>query len=291
MGLRGPDGRFIKSPRLEREAKSDSDSEKSNPATPQMDTTQITEGTQSRSNPTTPTTKTSGSFGRGRPKLVRSRQSPGSLTVSTESLGPLTIITENMTDTDIDRIIEDAKQNDTELFIKDLNGKITHNYNNTVHGGEENKEKNNLETETSDLELISNLSSSTEIEQETKEHNLRRSKRLTKTNPIIRFNNPITSDYRKHRKQTKRPEDTRNRGRHSGKDQQHRILNDTTEGPVQAEQLNRTADETRTTANIPKLLWTENRHKEQASPIGQLSSNRGAGSEVIAKELELEDKS
>ena len=220
MGLRGPDGRFIKSPRLTREAKSDSDSEKGNPATPQMDTTQITEGTQSRSNPTTPTTKTSGSFGRGRPKLVRNRQSPGSLTGSTDSLGPLTIITENMTDTDIDRIIEDAKQNDTELFIKDLNGKVTHNYNNTVYGGEENKEKNNLETETSDLELISNLSSSTEIKQETKEHNLRRSKRLTKTNPIIRFNNPITSDYRKHRKQTKCPEDTRNRGRYSGKDQQ-----------------------------------------------------------------------
>ena len=199
MGLRGPDGRFIKSPRLTREAKSDSDSEKSNPATPQMDTIQITEGTQSRSNPTTPTTKTSGSFGRGRPKLVRNRQSPCSLTGSTDSLGPLTIITENMTDTDIDRIIEDAKQNDTELFIKDLNGKVTYNYNNTVYGGEENEEKNNLETETSDLELISNLSSSTEIEQETKQHNLRRSKRLTKTNPIIRFNNPITSDYRKHR--------------------------------------------------------------------------------------------
>ena len=166
-------------------------------------------------------------------------QSPGSLTGSTDGLGPLTIITENMTDTDIDRIIEDAKQNDTELFIKDLNGKVTHNYNNTVHGGEENKEKNNLETETSDLELISNLSSSTEIEQETKEHNLRRSKRLTKTNPIIRFNNPITSDYRKHGKQTECPEDTRNRGRYSGKDQQRRILNDTTEGPVQAEQFNR----------------------------------------------------
>ena len=195
-----------------------------------------------------------------------------------------------MTDTDIDRIIEDAKQNDTELFIKDLNGEVTHNYNNTAYGGKENKEKNNLETETSDLELISNLSSSTEIEQETKEHNLRRSKRLTKTNPIIRFNNPITSDYRKHRKKTKCPEDTRNRGRYSGKDQQRRILNDTTEGPVQAEQFNRTADETRTTANIPKLLWTENRHKEQVFPIGQLSSNRGGGSEVVAKELELEDK-
>ena len=42
--------------------------------------------------------------------------------------------------------------------------------------------------ETSDLELLSILSSSTEIEQETKEHKLRRSKRLTKTNPIVRLN-------------------------------------------------------------------------------------------------------
>ena len=88
MGLGGPDGRFIKSHRLAREAKSDSDSEKSNPATPQMDTTQITEDTQSRSNPTTPLTKASGSFGRGRPKLARNRQSLGSLTGSTDSLGP-----------------------------------------------------------------------------------------------------------------------------------------------------------------------------------------------------------
>ena len=63
------------------------------------------------------------------------------------------------------------------------------------------------------------------------------------------------------------------------------------DGPVQVEQFNRTADETRTTANIPKLLWTENRHKEQVSPIGQLSSKGGGGSEVVAKELESEDKS
>ena len=43
------------------------------------------------------------------------------------------------------------------------------------------------------------MSSSTEIEQETKEHNLRKSKRLTKTNPIIRLNNPVPSDYSKYR--------------------------------------------------------------------------------------------
>ena len=41
--------------------------------------------------------------------------------------------------------------------------------------------------------LRSNLSSSTETEQETKVHNLRKSKRLTKTNPIVRLNNPVPS--------------------------------------------------------------------------------------------------
>ena len=63
------------------------------------------------------------------------------------------------------------------------------------------------------------------------------------------------------------------------------------EEPVQAEQFNQTTDESQAIANTPKLLWTENRHKEQTSPIGQLLSNRGGGSEAAAKELELEDKS
>ena len=55
------------------------------------------------------------------------------------------------------------------------------------------------ELENSELELLSNLSSSTEIEQETKEHNLRRSKGSIKTNPIITLNNPVPSDYMKYR--------------------------------------------------------------------------------------------
>ena len=57
--------------------------------------------------------------------------------------------------------------------------------------------------ETSELELAPNLSSSTEIETDIKtedEKTICRSKRLTKTNPIVRYNNPICHDYRKHRK-------------------------------------------------------------------------------------------
>ena len=77
----------------------------------------------------------------------------------------------------------------------DSNGKVSHNVTNTPKRGEEEED----ELENSELELLSNLSSSTEIEQENKEHNLRRSKRLTKTNPITRLNNPVPSDYRKYR--------------------------------------------------------------------------------------------
>ena len=104
-----------------------------------MDTTQITEGSQHRDNQTTPNPKQNGSFGRGRPKLVRNRRSPDSPTDSTDSLGPLTVITANMTDTDIDSVIEDARKADKEIFINDSNGKVTQYYKNTVHGGEENK--------------------------------------------------------------------------------------------------------------------------------------------------------
>ena len=108
-----------------------------------------------------------------------------------------------MTDAEVDRVIEDARRANTELHIRDNNGKvIQNNYQNPKRGEEDNIEKNYFEEETSELELLNNLSSSTEIEQDTKEHNLRRSKRLTKTNPIVRLNNPLPSVYRKYRQKT-----------------------------------------------------------------------------------------
>ena len=79
-GLRGPEGRFIKSPRITRVAISDSDSEKSNPTTSQLDTTQITEGTQFRDSQTTPIAKKSGSFRRLYPKPIQNRQNPAQQT-------------------------------------------------------------------------------------------------------------------------------------------------------------------------------------------------------------------
>ena len=110
-----------------------------------------------------------------------------------------------MTDAEVDRVIEDARRANTELHNRDNNGKIIQNYNHHPKRGEDNIEKNYLEEETSELELLSNLSSGTGIKQDTKEHNLRRSKRLTKTNPIVRLNNPVPSDYSKYRQKTEWP--------------------------------------------------------------------------------------
>ena len=83
-----------------------------------------------------------------------------------------------MTDTDVDRVIKDAREANKELYIKETNGKVIPNCKNTTYGAEEDNEKNTSEAETSELELISNLGSSTEIEHETKEHNFCRSQRL-----------------------------------------------------------------------------------------------------------------
>ena len=98
-------------------------------------------------------------------------------------MGPLTIIATNMTDTEVDRAIDDAKCADQEIFIRDGNDKVF-----TDNNTNSNTLEDNLEN--SDLSLASNLSSSTEIDTEEK-NPIRRSTRLTKTNPnlniIIRF--------------------------------------------------------------------------------------------------------
>ena len=83
-------------------------------------------------------------------------------------------MTENITDTEKYRIIEDAKKMNKELHIRDKNGKVTQFLSKNSLGVEKDIIENN--SETSELKLLSTLSSSTEIEQETKENNLRRSK-------------------------------------------------------------------------------------------------------------------
>ena len=173
-----------------------------------------------------------------------------------------------MTDAEIDRVIEDAKRANTELQIRDNNGKLTQNNYQTPKGGEEDKiVKNYFEEETSDLELLNNISSSTEIEQDTKEHNLRRSKRLTKNNPIVRLINPVPSDYRKYRQKTEWP------GKHTGHRRQHgQQLEKPNKGTFPAESPdNRTIfeDTSRNTANNEYSSGrTTASLEENTSPIG-----------------------
>ena len=95
-GLRGPDGRFTKSPRTFNIHDPDSESEDTQPESP-----------------VAVTPMKSGTLGRGRPlKLVRNRlssASPGGSPQTVQSqhtFGPMTIVTENMTTEAVDRAIE-----------------------------------------------------------------------------------------------------------------------------------------------------------------------------------------
>ena len=171
IGPRGPDGQFIRSPSKQKramviESEDDSEAPLMNIVSPK--TPEISDNTASKKS----------TFGRGRPKLIRDRASPKSPQTSPNknptpgnSTGPLTITTTNVTDTKIDSAIEDAKSTDQEVFIRDEYGKVF-----TDNKPNRNTQEDNLEN--SELDLASNLSSSTEIETEEKEL-ISRSKRLT----------------------------------------------------------------------------------------------------------------
>ena len=141
-GLRGPDGRFTKSPRLTHETKSDGDSEKSNPATLKMDTTQIKEGT-ARNTETTKPHRTQNrtdhleedarNWSETDKALVHL---PAQQTVSACWLSSRTTL-----QTRISTVLLKTREKRTKnFFFKDTNGKVTRYYKNTVHGGEKNKE-------------------------------------------------------------------------------------------------------------------------------------------------------
>ena len=100
-------------------------------------------------------------FGRGKPKTTEDRPCPGSpletpwkIPALDDNLGPLTINTGHLTETEIRQAIQDVKRAEQELFIRDDFGKVPINSNMNP--------KDNLET--FDLELASTLSSSTAIE-------------------------------------------------------------------------------------------------------------------------------
>ena len=122
-GPRGPNGRFIKSPRMIDILDIDSNPGGALPPTPTTPTSNYGEAT------TTP--KSSGTLGRGRSKLIRNRENSGSPGHSPTQLdqqlsitGPLTIVADNMTDAEVDRVIKDAREANTEIQIRDHNGKV-----------------------------------------------------------------------------------------------------------------------------------------------------------------------
>ena len=138
-------------------------------------------------------------FGRGRLKGIRDRASLNSPQTSPDNnltpgnnIGPLTIKATNRTDREVDGAIEDAKSVDQKVFIRDENSKVF-----TDNKTNQSTFEDNLEN--SELDLASNLNSGTEIEIEEKEP-IRRSKRLTKPNPIVRYSSPVCNDYRAYRK-------------------------------------------------------------------------------------------
>ena len=158
-GPRGPDGRFTRSSSKTKRKyviESDNEPETSPPATSSPTTLDQSDNA----------TLKKSTFGRGKPlKLIRDRQnsspnqsSPG----GTRNTGPLTITAANMTDTEIDRAIEDARQANDEIFIRDDNGKVFKNLTSFIETGEENNFENY------ELDLASNLSSRTELEADIK---------------------------------------------------------------------------------------------------------------------------
>ena len=185
-GPRGPDGRLGKKQSKANTTPGKSQSEED------LDTS-----------PEPPTTKRTGTIGRGRPRMTRDRTASASSDNTSgqqnnPGMGTLTINTDQMSDSDKDQTKRDSTQSGQEIQIRDSSGKVTI-FNN-------NKRENKLDL--SELELASNLSSGTEIHREKdieqlENANLRRSKRLTKPNPIVRLNNSVNqSDYRRHSKTT-----------------------------------------------------------------------------------------
>ena len=273
-GPRGTDGRFIKSPSKQKRAMViDS---KDDLETPLMDLI----SPKTPEFPNTTVTKR-GSIDRGRPKLIRDRTStsspqtsPDNTTTQGSNMGPLNIITTNMTDTEVDRAIEDAKSAEQEFFIRDENGEVFSD--NKPHPS---TVEDNLEN--FDLDLASNLSSSTEIETEEKEP-IRRSKSLTKTIPIVRYNNSVCFcyDYRSHRRKAEFGPHTESNGSWTGGGKQQPLnqSNDKIQTSRTANHHNTHYSRERSTAHQTLDQWRNNRHSEKKNaPIVRPSANSRGG--------------
>ena len=132
-------------------------------------------------------TVTKSTFDRGRPKSIRDRQSsslPQNAQEKVNNAGPLTIITANMTDTEIARRLMTLDKRTKNSVPETITERCKNSKNLTSFpnaGAESNFEN-------SELDLACNLSSSTELEADIRheeEKIVRLSKWLTKSNPII----------------------------------------------------------------------------------------------------------
>ena len=79
-----------------------------------------------------PATKTTSTLGRARPRLIRNREQSASLekkpgSFEDRQLGPLTLNTDQISESDIEQIISDTQQSGQDFQMKDKNGKVTHN--------------------------------------------------------------------------------------------------------------------------------------------------------------------
>ena len=141
-GLRGPDGRFIKSPRTHINHGTESDSEDTPLAFIETtDTNTPDHGKQTNNYP-----QNDWHIGAGTPKTGTQPPEYGITWGVTHSewnlsqTGPLTIVPANMTDEDVDRANEDARRANTELHIRDSNGKVFQSNSEKPNRGEEEEE-------------------------------------------------------------------------------------------------------------------------------------------------------
>ena len=179
-----------------------------------------------------------------------------------------------MTDTEVDRAIEDARQANEELFIRADNGKVFKNLTSFSNTGEENNFGN------SELDLVSNLSSGTEIRADIKheeEKPVRRSKRLTKTIPIIKDKNPICHDNRKHRRKAELGSNTESNGYGDG---QPKLIHTTDKNSTSRTNIHHDnhKSEDRLPVHKPMDHWRNHRHTEtRQNPIGRTTANSERG--------------
>ena len=279
-GPRGPDGRLARSPlKHRRMAIIESESE------PEVEAPPMETESPKTPEPSDYAILKRSTFGRGKPKITEDRPSPGSpletpgkIPELDDKMGPLTINTSHMTETEIRQAIQDAETAEQELFIRDENSKVPINSNMNP--------KDNLETA---LELANNLSSSTEIEADIVtegEKNVRRPKRLTKTNPIVRYNNPICHDYRKHRKRAELGQHTVSIKHAAGEwKQQTAIIQQPDKIQTLQQPTNRDNIKSQEQSTVQQQYtdhWRNDRQNitNQHYPIGRTSTNSGGGTVV-----------